>query len=396
MTSDKKYLLGQYFTEPAAVDRSLRLVKEFIDPPPGSRVLEPSAGTGNFVEGLKKAGFRDVTACEIDPALTSTPQDFFLYPLSEKFDLIIGNPPFSNYNVARSYFFPEEYQKTAVPPRSYLPAPLAKKEKTRMEDAFILKTLAHLKDNSKSSVGYVLPLSFFIKGRSLEVKKELVRRFSTMVIYQTDARWVREGVPCCFAIFSNVPSLARKAVLIFEDSTIHKATTVSLDRVLDTELVPKSFLYKESLSLVGTPLSEYLEPLSPRYKKSFTVNNVSAKNILSHAKIPPGGDPSGYALAVTRVGDASVGKSGLVDLESDVLNDMFYVFKFKPGHDDRETKEAVCAALNENTSHFKNLTYRTGSKSLKRDDVLEFRVNLTNQPKTLLNISSTHLISMQS
>ena len=372
-TSNKKYLLGQYFTEPVMVDRIIGLVREIITPSLSSRVLEPSAGTGNFVEGLKKAGFRDVTACEIDPALTPTPQDFFLYPLSERFDLIIGNPPFSNYNVARSYFFPGEYQKTAIPPRSYLPAPLAKKEKIRMEDAFILKTLAHLKDG-KSSVGYVLPLSFFIKGRSLEVKKELLRRFSTMVIYQTDARWVREGVPCCFALFSNVPSLARKAVLVFEDSTIHKSA-VSLERVLDTELIPKSFLYQENHSLKGTPISEYLEPLSPKYKKSFTANNVSAKNIIVHAKIPPGGDPSGYALAVTRVGDASVGKSGLVDLESDVLNDMFYVFKFKPGHDDRETKEAVCAALNENTAHFRNLSYRVGSKSLKRDDILEFKVD---------------------
>ncbi len=52
----------------------------------------------NFIKVLNKEGFHNIQECEIDPELTNNPLDFF-YPLEKKFDLIIGNPPFTKYNL---------------------------------------------------------------------------------------------------------------------------------------------------------------------------------------------------------------------------------------------------------------------------------------------------------
>lgn len=81
--------LGQVFTPQNIVAEMLQLRKNF------GRVLEPSCGDGAF--------FNEIPNCigiEIDP--THCPKsalniDFFDYPTQEKFDTIIGNPPYVRY-----------------------------------------------------------------------------------------------------------------------------------------------------------------------------------------------------------------------------------------------------------------------------------------------------------
>jgi adenine-specific DNA-methyltransferase len=80
------HALGQVFTPPAVVERMLALRKR------RGRSLDPSAGDGAFCTR--------VTGCEaieIDPAVAppgAKVMDFFALPLTEKFDTIIGNPPY--------------------------------------------------------------------------------------------------------------------------------------------------------------------------------------------------------------------------------------------------------------------------------------------------------------
>jgi len=80
---------GQVFTAPAIVDAILGLRRN------QGRVLEPACGDGAFAARLP-----DCVAIEIDPrhcprgALNI---DFFAYPETEKFDTIIGNPPYVRY-----------------------------------------------------------------------------------------------------------------------------------------------------------------------------------------------------------------------------------------------------------------------------------------------------------
>lgn len=81
--------LGQVFTPAAVVDKMLALRKT------NGRTLEPSAGDGAFSRRIPGC-----VAIEVDA--TVAPQgamvmDFFAYPSSERFDCVIGNPPYVRY-----------------------------------------------------------------------------------------------------------------------------------------------------------------------------------------------------------------------------------------------------------------------------------------------------------
>ncbi|MEM5794435.1 MAG: N-6 DNA methylase [Candidatus Aenigmatarchaeota archaeon] len=373
MKINKKFILGQYFTRKEIVKKVIDLILKFKKYDKKIQILEPSFGTGNFIKILKKKGFNNIEGCEIDPQFTKQPCDFFLYPLDKKFDLIIGNPPFTKYNIKESYYFPKKYFNSPIHPKEYLTKKLVKKEKIQIENVFILKSIKHLKDEN-STIGFVLPISFFIKGKNLEVKREILNRFSTIIVYQNNKKWVDEPIPCCFAIFTNVEKFKDKIILIYEEG---RKVEEILDKsnLLTEELIPKSFLYKKNVCLKGIPLYEFLSNEKVYYKKSYTNNNVSGSNITEKIEIPVGENVSDYYLAIVRVGNTSVGRAGLINIKKDVLNDMFYVFKFKEKYDkDKELKEKICRILNENQEHFKNLTFRVGSKSIKKSDILEFRI----------------------
>jgi len=370
---NKKFVLGQYFTRKEIVEQVIDLILKYKRYDKDIKVLEPSFGTGNFIEILKNRGFNNIDGCEIDPEFTKDPCDFLLFPLDKKYDLIIGNPPFTKYNIKESYYSPQKYFISAVPPSKYLNKKLIRKKKIQIENVFILKSIRHLKDEN-SSIGFVLPISFFIKGKNLEVKKEILNKFSTIIVYQNDRKWVDEPIPCCFAIFTDIESFKDKVVLLYENGGEIKEV-LDKSTLLTEELIPKSFLYKKRNSLDGIPLSRFLDDKIVRYGRSYVENNVSGANILEKTIIPTGEDVSDYCLAIVRVGNSSVGRCGLVNIKKDILNEMFYVFEFKEEYNqNKELKERICRIINENQNHFKNLTFRVGSKSIKKSDILEFKI----------------------
>jgi adenine-specific DNA-methyltransferase len=107
--------IGQVFTPRYAADFMVDNVHKFIEkwdkPTHVLQVLEPSAGEGVFLDSLRKRGYSNITAYEMDytlkdKLLTSYPnvnfkfENFLGSSTLEKFDLIIGNPPYlgQNYN----------------------------------------------------------------------------------------------------------------------------------------------------------------------------------------------------------------------------------------------------------------------------------------------------------
>ena len=90
-----KNKFGQYFTPKVVADFMI----ELADISKNSTILEPSCGEGIFLELLQKKGFNNLTAYEIDEDLAQDfsnirYESFVSAKINEKFDLIIGNPPY--------------------------------------------------------------------------------------------------------------------------------------------------------------------------------------------------------------------------------------------------------------------------------------------------------------
>lgn len=372
---NKQETLGQYFTKSNIVERLLDLVFSYRKYNKDIAILEPSFGTGNFIKELNKMGYINIDGYEIDGELASKPTDFFNVDLEKKYDLIIGNPPFSKYNLADSYFWPEKYAKNKTSPTQYLTKKELQKTKERIENAFILKCLKHLK-GKESSIGFILPISFFIKNKNKSIKNEIRKYFSTIIIYQNDQAWFDRNIPCCFAIFTNIESLKHKIIAIYENG--ERNEEIFDIKNINEELIPAVIFHKNNGCLKndkGTPLREYLEKQKVKTNKSYIDNNISAKNILEKDKIPQNKKIEDYGIAVVRVGNGSVGKSGLINTREDILNDMFYVFSVKNEYKkNKQIKENICRQINNRIDYFRNITFRVGSKSIKKEDVMNFRV----------------------
>ena len=381
-----KFKYGQYFTKTKIVSKVLNLIQEFKLYPHNIKILEPSFGTKNFIKVLDENGFKNIIGCEIDPTLTTTPTDFFNFPIENKFDLIIGNPPFTKYNVPESYYYPQRYTNSNIYPDEYLTKSLFNKNKEKIENIFLLKSLKHLK-NKDSSIGFVLPISFFIKNRNKEIKKELLELFSTVIIFQNNEVWFDYHIPCCFAIFTNTEQYKNKIIIQYENGEAHRET-FDIKQIYE-ELIPE-VIFNKTNGIVkngnGSELSSFLSENKINCKKSFQSNNISAKNILTKKIIPENEAVENYKLAIVRVGNSSVGKCGLINIEKDILNDMFYLFDFKEEFKkDKIIKEKLCTEINNNQDYFKNITCRVGSKSIKKEDVLNFKLSM----ETRINATSS-------
>lgn len=108
-------LIGQIFTPKYIAKFMVNNISNFITTDNKThqdlKVLEPSVGEGIFLKSLIQNNFSDITAYEMDNSLKRNllknyPQvkfnfeNFLSSDLNEKFDLIIGNPPYlgQNYN----------------------------------------------------------------------------------------------------------------------------------------------------------------------------------------------------------------------------------------------------------------------------------------------------------
>ncbi|HEY6898286.1 MAG TPA: class I SAM-dependent methyltransferase [Rhodocyclaceae bacterium] len=175
---DRVARLGQVFTRADVVARMLALRKN------RGRVLEPSAGDGAFARHLPEA-----VAIELDPAVAppgAQVMDFFAYPLTEKFDSIIGNPPYVRH------------QDILTETRELLDSPLFDR-RSNLYLHFIEKCVRHL--NPKGELIFIVPRDFIKLTAARKLNAWLHREGSITDFIETgDSGIFGAYVPNC-AIF---------------------------------------------------------------------------------------------------------------------------------------------------------------------------------------------------
>jgi len=171
--------LGQVFTPDAVVQAMLALRRRH------GRVLEPSCGDGAFFRHLPGAVGIEFDARHCPPGAQA--MDFFAYPDSERFDTIIGNPPY-----VRSQDIP-------APTRERILASGSKADFDRRANLylfFIEKCLRHLAPGGE--LIFITPRDFLKATSAVKLNQLLYASGSiTDAIELGDARVFDGAVPNC-------------------------------------------------------------------------------------------------------------------------------------------------------------------------------------------------------
>jgi adenine-specific DNA-methyltransferase len=137
--------LGQVFTPEDIVERMCKMIKN------GSRILEPSCGDGIFLNNLSNENIVGIEFDQNHCPENAICMDFFDYSIDEKFDTIVGNPPYV------------KGKKILKQTLSKINSKCVTHAKSNLYLYFIEKSINHLTDNGE--IIFITPREF-IKSTS--------------------------------------------------------------------------------------------------------------------------------------------------------------------------------------------------------------------------------------
>lgn len=103
---NKKVILGQFYTS----EKVAKFMLSLITKDKKAKVLESGFGSGVFLKCLTEEGFSNITGYDIDEenyvnarktfgdSIKLVHQDYLKSPIDDKYDVIIGNPPYVSWN----------------------------------------------------------------------------------------------------------------------------------------------------------------------------------------------------------------------------------------------------------------------------------------------------------
>lgn len=147
--------LGQVFTPAHIVDEMIGLIT-FKNP----SILEPSSGDGAFYFQLKNI-FKNITSIELDGDVAHKGAkiiDFFDFKPKEKFDVIIGNPPYVEHRLLDREIFNKFDSRCIHKPNLYM--------------LFIERSLEMLKENGE--LIFIIPTEWATAASFKPVLKDIV------------------------------------------------------------------------------------------------------------------------------------------------------------------------------------------------------------------------------
>ena len=139
--------LGQVFTPDTIVNKMFSLIKN------DGKILEPSCGDGAFFYPLKIGG-ANIVGIEIDNTICPENvlcMDFFDYSVSNKFDTIIGNPPYVRFQDIDESTKNKQYIQNLLDNKVF-------DKRSNLYLFFIYKSVEHLNDGGE--LIFVVPRDF--------------------------------------------------------------------------------------------------------------------------------------------------------------------------------------------------------------------------------------------
>lgn len=183
--SNEKLRGGFYTPEPIVAF----VLKWGINGNSGYEILEPSCGDGVFLEQLKENEhrFKSVTAIEFDELEAEKANkielhnksvintDFHLYcnETTQKFDLVVGNPPYIRYQ-----YFQEEQQNEAI--KVFNRAKLKYSKLTNAWVSFVVGSSLLLKEKGK--IGFVVPAELLQVSYAQQLREFLAHFYNKINI----------------------------------------------------------------------------------------------------------------------------------------------------------------------------------------------------------------------
>ena len=186
---------GQYFTVDSIAEFMVTLITHDIH----ANVLEPSCGRGVFLGLLKKHLFNNLSAYEIDKSLSINYsfvkyESFVTSPISEKYDVVIGNPPYIRWknledDLKKELETSELWNHYFNSLCDYL-------------FIFILKSIIQLKENGE--LIFICPEYWMNTTHSKSLRDFMVKEGGISDIYHFKEAPLFEGVTSSFIIFRYV------------------------------------------------------------------------------------------------------------------------------------------------------------------------------------------------
>ncbi len=169
--------LGQVFTPPDVVEKMVGMRRN------KGTILEPSAGSSAFMAALDSGA----VGIELDGSVVGDKRvqvgDFFAYPTDNRFDTIIGNPPYVRFQDVRAS------TKQMLPMDWF-------DRRSNLYLFFIAKSMAHL--DKGGELIFITPRDFLKSTNAKRLNEELYRQGSITDFYDLGDTQIFEGfTPNC-------------------------------------------------------------------------------------------------------------------------------------------------------------------------------------------------------
>ena len=276
-----KNKFGQYFTPEVVANFMVELAELTVN----SSILEPSCGEGVFLKLLGNKGFKNLTAFEIDEDLAQEYsgvryESFISAKIDEKFDLIIGNPPYIRWKNLEAELKHELSNN-----------PIWNKHFNSLCDylyIFILKSIELLNENGQ--LIFICPEYWMNTTHSISLRNYMVSNGYFEEIYHFNETPIFEKVTVSIVIFKFVKSKQKsKQIKVAKFYANQKLTDETLNKLKfqedfkDAEYLKVSqFKYNERWLLQSDEVREELSILENNCLKK---NQNSLLNIFNEQRL---------------------------------------------------------------------------------------------------------------